>query len=61
MRDSELRKTRLRLGLTQAQLAKQLGVARNTVTRWETGARKIAPTVAIAVRAVASRLTGRSR
>jgi len=61
LKAAELRRTRLRLGLTQGQLAKELGVARNTVTRWETGARKIAPPVAIAVRSVASRLAAKSR
>lgn len=58
---AELRKTRLRLGLTQEELAKELGVQRNTVTRWETGARKIAPPVAIAVRAVAGKLKAQAR
>jgi transcriptional regulator with XRE-family HTH domain len=32
---------RKRQGLTQNALAAQLGVARTTVARWETGARKI--------------------
>jgi transcriptional regulator with XRE-family HTH domain len=57
----ELKRLRLRLDLTQTELADQLGVARNTVTRWETGARKIAPPIAIAIRAVAQRLRGRAR
>jgi transcriptional regulator with XRE-family HTH domain len=57
----ELQRLRLRLDLTQTELANHLGVARNTVTRWETGARKIAPPVAIAIRAVAQRLRGRAR
>jgi transcriptional regulator with XRE-family HTH domain len=58
---AELKRLRLRLDLTQTELADQLGVARNTVTRWETGARKIAPPIAIAIRAVAQRLRGRVR
>jgi transcriptional regulator with XRE-family HTH domain len=33
----ELRKQRLLLGLTQNELAMKLGVARNTVCRWELG------------------------
>jgi transcriptional regulator with XRE-family HTH domain len=33
----ELREERRRLGMTQAQLADQLGVSRVTVTRWEGG------------------------
>jgi transcriptional regulator with XRE-family HTH domain len=32
---------RLALGLTQAELAAELGVARNTVARWEMGSRPI--------------------
>ena len=32
-----LRAFRKRLGLTQAELAEQLGVARNSVARWEMG------------------------
>jgi transcriptional regulator with XRE-family HTH domain len=32
-----LKKRRERLGVTQAQLAKELGVASNTVSRYETG------------------------
>ena len=30
-----------KLGLTQSELGKKLGVARNTVTRWEMGIRGI--------------------
>jgi transcriptional regulator with XRE-family HTH domain len=33
----ELRRQRLLLGLTQQQLAKRLGMARNTITRYERG------------------------
>jgi len=34
-RDIGVRRTRLHLGLTQAALAKRLGVSRQTVIRWE--------------------------
>ena len=37
MTSKEVRAIRLRLGLTQAELAAKVGVARNTVTRWELG------------------------
>jgi transcriptional regulator with XRE-family HTH domain len=37
MTSKEVRAIRLRLGLTQAELAEKVGVARNTVTRWELG------------------------
>ena len=36
-----LKGVRTKLRLTQAQLNGQLGVARNTVTRWEMGIRSI--------------------
>ena len=35
MRGAELRRLRKQLGWTQAQLAEAVGVARNTVARWE--------------------------
>ncbi len=35
------RKLRKRFGLTQAQLARQLGVHRVTVTNWERGVAKV--------------------
>lgn len=37
----ELKAIRTKLGLTQTQLGENLGVARNTVTRWEMGIRGI--------------------
>ena len=36
-----LKAVRTKLGLTQTQLGEKLGVARNTVTRWEMGIRSI--------------------
>lgn len=41
MEKEELKKVREDLGLTQAELAKNLKVATNTVSRWEIGERKI--------------------
>lgn len=35
MTGEELRRVRRRLGLTQVQLAERLGVAANSVARWE--------------------------
>jgi putative zinc finger/helix-turn-helix YgiT family protein len=34
----EIRESRCRLGLNQQELAEQLGVAKETISRWETGA-----------------------
>jgi transcriptional regulator with XRE-family HTH domain len=34
---SEFRANRLRLGLTQGELARRFGMSRNTITRWELG------------------------
>ncbi len=40
MSPPKLRKLRERLGLSQQQLARRLGVDRATVTRWENGTRR---------------------
>ena len=37
MEGAEVRRIRLKLGFTQAQLAEKVGVASNTVARWERG------------------------
>lgn len=36
MSPSDIKRTRLRLHLTQAEFARILGVDRRTITRWET-------------------------
>jgi transcriptional regulator with XRE-family HTH domain len=41
MTSDELKDLRAKLCLTQIQLGEKLGVARNTVTRWEMGIRGI--------------------
>jgi transcriptional regulator with XRE-family HTH domain len=46
----ELRWIRLRLGLSQMALAKELGVTRNTVTRWELGIHPISRLAEVALR-----------
>jgi transcriptional regulator with XRE-family HTH domain len=43
MTGKQVRGIRNRLGLTQAKLAAKIGVARNTVSRWEVGAASISP------------------
>jgi transcriptional regulator with XRE-family HTH domain len=46
MTGKTLRQKRTQLGLTQAQLAKKLGVTVTAVARWERGERKIFEPVA---------------
>ncbi len=41
MTSAELTETREALHLSQVELARELGVAANTVNRWEAGTRKI--------------------
>ncbi len=41
MTGKELKALRTRLGLTQDELGKRLGVARVTVARWEIGLRRV--------------------
>jgi DNA-binding XRE family transcriptional regulator len=43
---SALRRLRKRLGVTQAQLAEELGVHRLTVVKWEAGTHRIPESVA---------------
>jgi repressor LexA len=50
MTPSDLRAYRLRLGLTQAELALRLGVARMTITRYERATRRIPGPVEVAIR-----------
>jgi transcriptional regulator with XRE-family HTH domain len=46
MTAEELKALRIRLGMTQEELAQKIGVARNTITRWEIGLRHIPEPVA---------------
>ena len=55
MTKEELRQARERLGLTQAQLAQQLGVTLNAVQKWEMGERPIRKVVALAVQLLLER------
>jgi transcriptional regulator with XRE-family HTH domain len=59
---TELRKRRLQLGLTQAELAEQLGMARNTITRYERGFLPTVPKyVALAIEALTARGVAKSK
>ncbi len=46
MKPQDLKRIRQQLGLTQQELADQLGVGRVTVTRWELGLRSISEPIA---------------
>ena len=52
MNGDELKSFRERLGMTQEQLADKLKVARNTVSRWELGERKIPEFLDLALQTV---------
>jgi transcriptional regulator with XRE-family HTH domain len=51
----ELRKIRLRLGLTQAQMTVRLDLDRRTIGRYERGERPVPRVVELAVRYLLSR------
>jgi DNA-binding transcriptional regulator YiaG len=61
MTPAGLKRIRRELGLTQEELAARLGVQRETVARWETGARGIAEPIARLVRRVAAEARGKRR
>jgi DNA-binding transcriptional regulator YiaG len=49
----KVRAIRQRLNLTQHQLARRVGVTRNTVTRWELGLMRIRQSAAILLKHLA--------
>jgi len=54
MTPGELRRIRKRMKLTQAELAEEIGVARNTVTRWEIDLNPIPEPMAKLIRLIAA-------
>lgn len=52
MSPKQIKAIRARLFLTQNQLAVRLGVARNTVVRWENGSRRITSVTALAIQSL---------
>ena len=60
MKGKKLKAQRAALGLTQAQLAKILGVQPNTVARWENGVLDIPKVVVLALETV-ERSLGKTR
>ncbi len=53
MTGKQLRRIRRELSLTQAELAEEIGVAPNTVARWERDERSISEQTSILVRMLA--------
>jgi transcriptional regulator with XRE-family HTH domain len=60
MTGDDIRRERESLGLTQAELARLLGVAMNTVSRWEIGERIPHPLVLKAVQSVLAEVKARA-
>ena len=58
MTADELKRYRKKLRMTQAELARELGVTVTTVARWEQGARDISGPVSLAVRLLVKSKTG---
>ena len=58
MSGEELKTFRDNFGLSQDQLAKELKVARNTVSRWELEERKIPEFLDLALETIARRIKG---
>ena len=54
-------KLRRQMQLTQAELARALGVSRAAVSRWESGKRKIDSILALAIECLSERKVGRKR
>jgi DNA-binding transcriptional regulator YiaG len=54
MDGKKVRAIRQRLNLTQHQLARRVGVTRNTVTRWEYGLARVKQNAAIMLKRLAS-------
>ena len=61
MTPDELKETRSRLGLTQTQLAQELGVTLNAVQRWEAGERPIRRVTELALETLERRRRGKRK
>ncbi len=58
MTKDELKLFRENIGLTQGELSKALGVANNTVSRWELGQRAIPEFLPLALETIERRMSG---
>jgi transcriptional regulator with XRE-family HTH domain len=61
MKATDFRKARRKMGLTQAGLARALGVSRAAVSRWESGKRSIDSVLALAMDCLAERMAKKGR
>ena len=61
MDKGEFARLRRQMQFTQAQLARELGVSRAAVSRWESGRRKIDNILALALDCLAERRAGKKR
>ena len=61
MNCEEVKAVRRKLGLTQVEFAKQVGVRRNTVWRWEAGTLTVGTTAAILIRLLAKQAAKKRR
>lgn len=59
MTGKQLRRKRNQMSMTQAELAKLLGVARNTVARWERGEMSVPKFLHLALKSVDAELAAR--
>jgi DNA-binding transcriptional regulator YiaG len=61
MTGGEVKAARRRLQLTQREFASRVGVARNTVVRWEAGSLTVGSTAAILIRLLAKQTPKRRK
>lgn len=61
MNTRDFKRIREQLGLNQAALARELGVSRAAVSRWESGERKIDSVLAIALDCILERKRRRGK
>ncbi len=61
MDKAEFTKLRRQMQLTHAELARELGVSRAAVSRWESGKRKIDSILVLALECLAERKAGKKR
>jgi len=61
MQAANFKRLRLRMKLTQAELARALGVSRAAVSRWESGQRHIDSVLALAMTCLAERQSKKGR